>query len=297
MATHPLDPLDEHEFRHTAAILRRDEELGGSWRFAAIELLEPDKAAVKAWRPGDPIPRAAFAVLWNRADNQTWEGVVDLTGDRVVSWTARRRRHPQLHRRRVPRGRRRDARSPRRDRRPGRAWHHRPVAGADRGVDLRQGADAGEVPRPAARLVRHLVPRDPRRQPVRPPGVRPEGRRRHEHPGAARARERPRPRSAGRQRGVRPRPVDGRAAHRPQTARGHPARGRLVHRRRHRAEVAELDDAARLQPPRGSGHLPGHVRRPRHDPRHRLPDVVRRDGGPLPRRVVRPLPAYGVRHR
>ncbi|WP_329476370.1 primary-amine oxidase [Kribbella sp. NBC_01484] len=87
MATHPLDPLDEHEFRHTTAILRRDEELGGSWRFAAIELLEPDKAAVKAWRPGDPIPRAAFAVLWNRADNQTWEGVVDLTGDRVVSWT------------------------------------------------------------------------------------------------------------------------------------------------------------------------------------------------------------------
>ena len=86
MATHPLDPLDEHEFRHTAAILRRDEELGESWRFAAIELLEPDKAAVKAWRPGDPIPRTAFAVLWNRADNQTWEGVVDLTGDRVVSW-------------------------------------------------------------------------------------------------------------------------------------------------------------------------------------------------------------------
>ena len=86
MATHPLDPLDEHEFRHTAAILRRDEELGESWRFAAIELLEPDKAAVKAWRRGDPIPRAAFAVLWNRADNQTWEGVVDLTGDRVVSW-------------------------------------------------------------------------------------------------------------------------------------------------------------------------------------------------------------------
>ena len=87
MATHPLDPLDEHEFRHTAAILRRDEELGESWRFAAIELLEPDKAAVKAWRRGDPIPRAAFAVLWNRADNQTWEAVVDLTVDRRVSWT------------------------------------------------------------------------------------------------------------------------------------------------------------------------------------------------------------------
>ncbi|WP_406053535.1 primary-amine oxidase [Kribbella sp. NBC_00889] len=86
MATHPLEPLDEDEFRQTAAILRRDREVGGSWRFAAIELLEPAKSAVRAWRPGDPVPRTAFAVLWNRADNQTWEGVVDLTGDRVVSW-------------------------------------------------------------------------------------------------------------------------------------------------------------------------------------------------------------------
>jgi primary-amine oxidase len=86
-ATHPLQPLDQDEFRQTAAILRRDEELGGSWRFAAIELLEPAKAAVKAWRPGGPVPRTAFAVLWNRADNQTWEAVVDLTGERVVSWT------------------------------------------------------------------------------------------------------------------------------------------------------------------------------------------------------------------
>src|SRR3954451_9846345 len=86
-ATHLLQPLDQDEFRQTAAILRRDEELGGSWRFAAIELLEPAKSAVKAWRPGDPVPRTAFAVLWNRTDNQTWEAVVDLTGERVVSWT------------------------------------------------------------------------------------------------------------------------------------------------------------------------------------------------------------------
>lgn len=84
---HPLDPLDESEFRQTVATLRRDEELGGTWRFAAIELLEPAKTAVKAWRPGDPVPRTALAVLWNRADNQTWEGVVDLIDDRVVSWT------------------------------------------------------------------------------------------------------------------------------------------------------------------------------------------------------------------
>jgi len=87
MATQPLEPLDADEIRQTAAILRRDEHLGGSWRFAAIELREPAKADVVAWRPGDAVPRTSYAVLWNRADNQTWEGVVDLTGDRVVSWT------------------------------------------------------------------------------------------------------------------------------------------------------------------------------------------------------------------
>jgi primary-amine oxidase len=87
MADHPLVPLDAEEFRRTAAILRRDEQLAASWRFASIELLEPPKAVVQAWRTGDPVPRTSLAVLWNRADNQTYEGVVDLTGDRVLSWT------------------------------------------------------------------------------------------------------------------------------------------------------------------------------------------------------------------
>jgi primary-amine oxidase len=87
MAHHPLDPLAEDEFRATAAILRRDRSLDGSWRFAGIELLEPAKAEVKAHRPGDDVPRAAQAVLWHRGTNEAVEAVVDLTGDRVVSWT------------------------------------------------------------------------------------------------------------------------------------------------------------------------------------------------------------------
>jgi primary-amine oxidase len=86
MAEHPLEPLAEAEFRQTVAVLRRDQGLGPSWRFAGIELDEPAKASVRAWSAGDPVPRAALAVLWNREDNSTWEGVVDLTGDRVTRW-------------------------------------------------------------------------------------------------------------------------------------------------------------------------------------------------------------------
>jgi primary-amine oxidase len=86
VAQHPLEPLCEDEFRQTATVLRRDRGVTKSWRFASIELKEPAKAEVKAWRTGDPVPRASLVVLWNRENNQTWEATVDLTGDRILSW-------------------------------------------------------------------------------------------------------------------------------------------------------------------------------------------------------------------
>jgi primary-amine oxidase len=87
MSAHPLDPLSEDEFRATAAILRRDEGVSPAWRFASIELAEPAKADVKAWSGGDPITRRSLSVLWEKATNDVYEAVVDLTGDRVESWT------------------------------------------------------------------------------------------------------------------------------------------------------------------------------------------------------------------
>jgi primary-amine oxidase len=89
MAAHPLDPLSPTEFQSTAAILRRDQGVTDSWRFASIELKEPAKADVKAWRPGDTVPRRSFSVLLDRQTNQTYEAVVDLLADRVDSWTYR----------------------------------------------------------------------------------------------------------------------------------------------------------------------------------------------------------------
>ena len=80
MVAHPLDPLSPTEFQSTAAILRRDQGVTDSWRFASIELKEPAKADVKAWRPGDAVPRRSLSVLWDRQTNQTYEAVVDLVG-------------------------------------------------------------------------------------------------------------------------------------------------------------------------------------------------------------------------
>ena len=87
MAAHPLQPLEADEFRRCAAVLRRDRGVTDSWRIASIELREPTKATVKAWRPGDEVTRAALVVLWDRADHRVFEAVVDLSGDVVESWT------------------------------------------------------------------------------------------------------------------------------------------------------------------------------------------------------------------
>ena len=83
---HPLEPLSADEFRRTTEILHREGHVTKTFRFASIELMEPAKQEVLAWRAGDALPRHSFAVVWNRADNKTYEATVDLTGDAVLSF-------------------------------------------------------------------------------------------------------------------------------------------------------------------------------------------------------------------
>ena len=67
MAQHPLEPLGADEFTRTTEILRREGHFTDTFRFASIELLEPAKQEVLAWRAGDAVPRRSFAVMWNRS--------------------------------------------------------------------------------------------------------------------------------------------------------------------------------------------------------------------------------------
>ena len=84
---HPLEPLSEDEFRATAAVLRRDQSVTDSWRFASIELKEPPKVEVKAWAPGIRCPAARFRSCGTGRPDQAYEAMVDLAADRVESWT------------------------------------------------------------------------------------------------------------------------------------------------------------------------------------------------------------------
>jgi primary-amine oxidase len=89
MSSHPLDSLTAEEISATSAALAREKGIDGGWRYASIILKEPGKAEVKAWRPGDPIVRRSFSVLWKKQTNEVYEAVVNLTDDTVESWTHR----------------------------------------------------------------------------------------------------------------------------------------------------------------------------------------------------------------
>jgi primary-amine oxidase len=83
---HPLDPLTVSEITRTVELLRIAGKIGKDVRFATIELKEPAKETVLEWQPGDPCSRQAFAILYNRANNQTFEAVTDLSNGQLTSW-------------------------------------------------------------------------------------------------------------------------------------------------------------------------------------------------------------------
>ncbi len=84
--SHPLDGLSAEELSNAIAILRKDGYLTDDSRFPLIELLEPDKEAVLAWKSGDPVPRQVRVVVKQGSD--THRGLVDLGADTVVQWDA-----------------------------------------------------------------------------------------------------------------------------------------------------------------------------------------------------------------
>ena len=84
---HPLDPLTAAEIDIAARLLTAAPQFPAEGKFATIVLKEPAKSDVLAYKPGATLARQAFAVVLDRRGNRTFEGVVDVTGSRLVSWT------------------------------------------------------------------------------------------------------------------------------------------------------------------------------------------------------------------
>ncbi|AHY45614.1 Cu2+-containing amine oxidase [Rubrobacter radiotolerans] len=96
-AFHPLDPLSEGEVRRAVATLREEKGLDGGWRFASIELREPEKSALGRYESsGEPVPREANLVVWDRRSGEAYKAVVSLTAGSVEGWEPRPGEQPNI---------------------------------------------------------------------------------------------------------------------------------------------------------------------------------------------------------
>jgi primary-amine oxidase len=84
---HPLDPLTEDEILRARAAVVAAGLTGETTRFPLVQLDEPDKTSVLAWRPGTELPRRARMLLLDSATGRAWRVLVDLTAGSVVGVT------------------------------------------------------------------------------------------------------------------------------------------------------------------------------------------------------------------
>ncbi len=83
---HPLDPLTEGEIAAVQSLVTGHESFQPSMRFTLLELVEPAKAAVLAFAPGQGMTRAARVVLLDTASGGIFEVLVGLTGGVVEAF-------------------------------------------------------------------------------------------------------------------------------------------------------------------------------------------------------------------
>jgi primary-amine oxidase len=83
---HPLEPLTAEEIATAVRLVRTQPQLSSQVRFVSVNLHEPPKEEVIAFRPGSPVKREAFVIVLDNAAGATYEAVVSLTEGRVASW-------------------------------------------------------------------------------------------------------------------------------------------------------------------------------------------------------------------
>ena len=85
---HPLEPLTAAEISHAASLVRvAMRKLGDALRFEIIELMEPPKTVVRAFKSGDPIHRAARVNVFSTGSIGVWRFVVSLSEHKTLSET------------------------------------------------------------------------------------------------------------------------------------------------------------------------------------------------------------------
>ncbi len=84
---HPLDPLGPQEISAARQILADAGKLLETSRFPQVLPVEPDKAAMLAYQPGDAFERRVILTVLDTATGDAAEAVVSVTGSALLSWT------------------------------------------------------------------------------------------------------------------------------------------------------------------------------------------------------------------
>ncbi|MEH2192144.1 MAG: primary-amine oxidase [Nostoc sp.] len=84
--SHPLTSLTEAEISTAVSVIKREKSLSEMAAFPLIALQEPDKEEVLKFKAGKTFGRKAFLVIYERSQNKTYEGIVDLTSKTLNSW-------------------------------------------------------------------------------------------------------------------------------------------------------------------------------------------------------------------
>lgn len=83
---HPLEPLTAEEIQKAVEIIKAEKKLSEYVRFSTVVLQEPAKEVVLNYVQGDQITREAFMVLLDNEFEKTYEAVVSITNEEVISW-------------------------------------------------------------------------------------------------------------------------------------------------------------------------------------------------------------------
>jgi primary-amine oxidase len=81
---HPLDALTAKEYWAVFETMKASGKFDSASRYAGINLHEPPKAEVLRWKPGSPFRREALAIV--KQGRRTFEGVVDVAQQKLISW-------------------------------------------------------------------------------------------------------------------------------------------------------------------------------------------------------------------
>jgi primary-amine oxidase len=82
---YPLDPLTANEITKVVQILKQTKTITSHDLFNVINLKEPPKKEVLAYKPGNTFRREAFASFYDYAKNGVTEAIVDLNSEKVIS--------------------------------------------------------------------------------------------------------------------------------------------------------------------------------------------------------------------